>query len=167
MKTLAQVHRCFQGVTPALIATCSKDGIPNVTYVSQIHYLDPKHVALSCQFFNKTKQNVAENPYATIQMHDPVTYDAYRLELRFGPGFIAIRHFRPDRADLRGRHHRCVMAPGLADEREDRRDGVVVQRAERRHRGLAAGLALGAEVGRHQKIPDIHFSAAGFRHCLL
>ena len=83
MKTLAQLARCFQGVIPSLISTCSKDGVPNVTYVSQVHYIDSKHVALSCQFFNKTRQNVAENPYATIQMYDPVNFDAYHLKIRF------------------------------------------------------------------------------------
>jgi hypothetical protein len=83
VKTLAQLARCFQGVIPSLISTCSKDGVPNVTYVSQVHYIDSKHVALSCQFFNKTRQNVAENPYATIQMYDPVNFDAYHLKIRF------------------------------------------------------------------------------------
>jgi hypothetical protein len=74
---------CFQGVVPAQMATCSADGVPNVTMLSQVFRVDARHVALSCQFFNKTKQNVAENPYAVIELYDPVTFDAYRLELRF------------------------------------------------------------------------------------
>lgn len=75
--------RCFQGVAPAIIATCSKDGVPNVTYLSQVHYLGPRRVALSCQFFNKTKQNVAENPFASVQLYDPITFEAWELDLRF------------------------------------------------------------------------------------
>lgn len=74
---------CFQGVIPSVIATSSKSGEPNVTYVSQVFYIDDTHVALSCQFFNKTKQNVTENPYANVQVMDPVTNDAYQMELRF------------------------------------------------------------------------------------
>ncbi|BDG05296.1 GAF domain-containing protein [Anaeromyxobacter oryzae] len=74
---------CFQGVIPSIITTCSRDGEPNTTYLSQVHYVDPRHVALSCQFFNKTKRNVAENPHATVLVHDPVTFDTYRLRLRF------------------------------------------------------------------------------------
>jgi adenylate cyclase len=75
--------RCFQGVIPALIGTCAADGTPNCTYLSQVFSIDDTHVALSCQFFNKTKQNVLENPYASLQLYDPVSFDAYQLELRF------------------------------------------------------------------------------------
>ncbi len=88
--------RCFQGVVPALIATSATDGTPNVTYLSQVFHIDDRHVALSCQFFNKTKQNVLANPYATVSLFDPVTFECYRLELRFlhaedsGPLFDAM-----------------------------------------------------------------------------
>lgn len=75
--------RCFQGVTPALIATCDGDGIPNVTYLSQVFLLDGERVALSCQFFNKTKKNVLVNPFACTQLYDPLTFDAYRLVLKY------------------------------------------------------------------------------------
>jgi hypothetical protein len=70
-------------VIPAAIATCSADGTPNVTYLSQVFRIDEGHVALSCQFFNKTKQNVLANPYASLELYDPVTFEAYRLELRY------------------------------------------------------------------------------------
>jgi hypothetical protein len=75
--------RCFQGVVPAVIATCSRDGEPNVTYVSQVYWIDEKHVALSRQFFNKTSQNIAENPYASVQLLDPVTVEGYQLDIHF------------------------------------------------------------------------------------
>jgi adenylate cyclase len=74
---------CYQGVVPAIVATCDAKGIPNSTYLSQVHLVDDTHVALSCQFFNKTKRNVLENPYACVELHDPETFDAYRLELRY------------------------------------------------------------------------------------
>ncbi|MBL8858112.1 MAG: GAF domain-containing protein [Planctomycetes bacterium] len=83
MKRLAELQPCFQGVIPSLMATCSADGEPNVTYISQVYYVDEKHVALSCQFFNKTRRNVAENPYATVVLHDPITFETWRLLLRF------------------------------------------------------------------------------------
>jgi len=75
--------RCFQGVAPTIVATCSKDGEPNVTYVSQIYYVDEGHVALSRQFFNKTARNVSENPYASLQLYDPLRFDAYEVDIRF------------------------------------------------------------------------------------
>jgi hypothetical protein len=80
---LKALDRCFHGIVPSIISTCGRDGEPNVTYLSQIQYLDEKRVALSCQFFNKTKRNVQENPFATIVFYDPVTFEAYRLRARF------------------------------------------------------------------------------------
>lgn len=96
MTRLRDLGRCFQGVIPSVIATCSKDGVPNVTFLSQVHFVDDTHVALSFQFFNKTRRNIAENPYASVEIYDPVTLDAYTLSLRFdhseksGPLFEAM-----------------------------------------------------------------------------
>ncbi|MGZ3455927.1 MAG: GAF domain-containing protein [Polyangiales bacterium] len=70
-------------MAPAAIATCSRDGTPNITYLSNVFRLEGDQIALSCQFFNKTKQNVLENPRAVIELYDPVTFEAYRLEVRY------------------------------------------------------------------------------------
>jgi adenylate cyclase len=75
--------RCYQGVIPSVVATCSADGIPNAAYLSQVFSIDDGHVALSCQFFNKTKRNILENPYASLELYDPVSFEAYHMELRF------------------------------------------------------------------------------------
>ncbi|MCK5942925.1 MAG: GAF domain-containing protein [Planctomycetes bacterium] len=74
---------CMQGIVPSVIATCSRHGEPNVTYLSHIYYLDEQHVALSCQFFNKTRQNIDENPLATIVMYEPVTMAAWRMRVEY------------------------------------------------------------------------------------
>ncbi len=81
--TIEELWPCLQGMIPAALSTCSKDGAPNVTYVSQVYYVDGGHVALSHQFFNKTHRNVREHPYACAMMLDPRTLQAYRLQLRF------------------------------------------------------------------------------------
>lgn len=80
---LSEISRCFQGVIPSIIASADANGIPNVTYVSQVYLVDEKHVALSQQFFNKTRRNLEENPNAAVEVFDPLTYQAYQLRLRF------------------------------------------------------------------------------------
>jgi adenylate cyclase len=80
---LSDLWRAFQGVIPSVVATANAQGTPNVTYVSQVYYVDEEHVALSCQFFNKTRRNLDENPVAAVEIYDPSTFQAYRLHLRF------------------------------------------------------------------------------------
>jgi adenylate cyclase len=80
---LESLDRCFHGIVPGVLATCDRDAIPNVTYISQVHLIDEQHLALSCQFFNKTRQNLDVNPLATLELYDPLTFEAYRLRLRF------------------------------------------------------------------------------------
>ena len=80
---LSNLRRCFQGVLPSIVATSDGGGVPNITYVSQVFLVDDRHVALSCQFFNKTRRNLDENPSACAEVLDPVTFQAYRLQLRF------------------------------------------------------------------------------------
>jgi len=80
---LDAIRACLEGVVPSVIATVADDGTPNITLVSQVHYVDPNHVALSFQFFNKTRENILANPYATVQVLDPDTSAHYRLELKY------------------------------------------------------------------------------------
>lgn len=77
------IRSCLEGGVPALLATCSADGVPNVTYVSQVHRLDAAHVALSFQFFNKTRENVLVNPQATAEVIEPRSAARFRLHLRY------------------------------------------------------------------------------------
>jgi predicted pyridoxine 5'-phosphate oxidase superfamily flavin-nucleotide-binding protein len=80
---LGQIRRCFEGAVPAVIATCSADGTPNAAYLSQVHYVDEAHVALSYQFFNTTRKNILANPRATVQVVDPLNAAHYRLQLDY------------------------------------------------------------------------------------
>jgi hypothetical protein len=94
---LQDIASCFEGIVPSPICTCSKDGVPNVTYLSIVHRIDEEHVALSVQFFNKTRRNVLDNPRAQVILVHPETIDQYRLDLGFertetgGPLFDSVR----------------------------------------------------------------------------
>jgi hypothetical protein len=74
---------CFQGIMPATFYTASADGIPNVAYLSHVDYVDPSHVALSFQFFNKSRRNITENPYASVIVLDPDTGQGWRLRIKY------------------------------------------------------------------------------------
>jgi hypothetical protein len=80
---LDDLQACLQGIFPAIMGTCDRGGEPNVTYISHVYHVDARHVALSCQFFNKTKRNTLENPRAAVLVVHPVTLEAYELDLRF------------------------------------------------------------------------------------
>jgi adenylate cyclase len=80
---LDQLASCFQGLIPATLYTCSADGIPNAAYLSHVDYVDIDHVALSFQFFNKSRRNVAENPHALVRVVDPDTQQGWELQLTF------------------------------------------------------------------------------------
>ncbi|PWC37946.1 histidine kinase [Azospirillum sp. TSO35-2] len=81
--TLDAIRACLEGVIPATIATVAPDGTPNVSLLSQVHYVDPDHIALSYQFFNKTRANILDNPDALLQVIDPPTGAQYRLRLSY------------------------------------------------------------------------------------
>jgi adenylate cyclase len=81
--TLDGLRECLDGMIPGTIATCAADGTPNVTFLSQVEYVDGEHVATSYQFFNKTRKNILENPYARVLVVHPFTAASYRLLVRY------------------------------------------------------------------------------------
>lgn len=91
-----EIKAAMQGVIPSHVVTCARDGTPNATAISQVYWVDPEHVALSHQFFNKTVRNVRENPRALVWLISPQTFDTWDLEVEFdhaeisGPVFDAL-----------------------------------------------------------------------------
>jgi adenylate cyclase len=83
MLTVDDIRGCLDGAIPAAVATCAPDGTPNVSLVSQVYYVDAAHVALSYQFFNKTRQNVLATRRAEVLAIDPLTVARYRLTLEY------------------------------------------------------------------------------------
>ena len=84
MATLPEeIKAAMQGVIPSHVVTCARDGTPNATAISQVYWVDPEHIALSHQFFNKTVRNVRENPRALVWVISPRTFDTWDLEVEF------------------------------------------------------------------------------------
>ena len=90
---LESIASCLEGIIPSTIGSCSRKGIPNLTYLSIVHLLDTRHVGLSYQFFNKTRSNILENPRAQAPVISPETGEQYRVDLYYlrteteGPAF--------------------------------------------------------------------------------
>ena len=73
----------MMGLIPTCMSTANDDGEPNVTFISQVWYINQTHLAVSCQFFNKTTRNVRMNPHASIMTTCPETYAAWRVQARY------------------------------------------------------------------------------------
>jgi hypothetical protein len=92
----AEIRPVLDNGVPSVMVTCSADGIPNVTVISQVYYVDDSHVALSFQFFSKTIKNVRENPRAYVCVSDIEGFAHWELQLEFqrseteGPIFEAM-----------------------------------------------------------------------------
>jgi hypothetical protein len=78
-----EIKPAMQGVFPSHVTTCSLDGTPNTSVVSQVYYVDSDHVALSYQFFSKTTKNIKENPRALAWVINPETFESWDLELEY------------------------------------------------------------------------------------
>ncbi|HMW40976.1 MAG TPA: GAF domain-containing protein [Plasticicumulans sp.] len=83
MSGVDAIRDCLDGAIPAILATCSAEGEPNVAYLSQVEYVDDAHVALSYQFFNRTRQNVLAHPVARLIVTHPRTGARHRLLLHY------------------------------------------------------------------------------------
>jgi hypothetical protein len=90
------IKPAMQGVIPSHVVTCSREGVPNASSISQVYCVDADHVALSHQFFNKTTRNVRENPRAMVWVVSPESFVSWDLEVDYdhseteGPVFDAM-----------------------------------------------------------------------------
>lgn len=91
-----EIRPVLDQASPSVMVTCSADGKPNTTIISQVYYVDATHAALSFQFFSKTIRNVRENPRAFVCVFDIPGQAYWMLQLEFqrseteGPIFDAM-----------------------------------------------------------------------------
>jgi adenylate cyclase len=95
--SLFGVRRMMEGVIPPVLCTASPDRIPNVSYLSLCEYVDPLHIALSYQFFNRSRENVLATRRASLTLDDPYTGGGVVMQLEYqrtdteGPVFERLR----------------------------------------------------------------------------
>jgi adenylate cyclase len=107
---LRDLHACFEGVIPSIIATASQDGIPNISYLSHVAFIDDEHVALSDQFFSKTAANIRANNNAAVMLVDPRDGSQYRLSVIFERSLGSGALFETMAAELRASSAQLGMA---------------------------------------------------------
>jgi hypothetical protein len=78
-----QIKQALESVFPSYIITYSKDGFLTNTSLSQVCYVDERHIALPNQTFAKTCQNLQKVPDICAEVVDPVTLRNWNLELKY------------------------------------------------------------------------------------
>jgi hypothetical protein len=78
-----EIKPAMQGAVPSTLVTCSREGVPNTTIISQVYWVADDRVALSFQFFSKTIKNVRENPRATVMLVNPIDFTPWILGIRY------------------------------------------------------------------------------------
>ncbi len=155
VRSLDIIRACFDGKLPGIIATCAPDGTPNVSYLSEVEYVDEQHLALSFQFFNKTRANVLANPNATLQLWCPQTAAQFILRVRYlrtetsGPLFEAMKARLAGIATLSGMAgiFRLLGSDIYQVISIDRRAGRRLEAQPPRHNHLIALRAIGERIG--------------------
>lgn len=66
VKLTDEIKESLSGTKTVFFATSSKDGTPNVVPIGAFRILDDETLLISDQFFNKTLQNMKDNPKAAI-----------------------------------------------------------------------------------------------------
>lgn len=83
MKITEEMIPALQGAIPSVIATVDDHGTPNVSYISQIYFVDENHLAISNQFFSKSIHNIKANGKATVNIVRPDNLKSWYIKLKY------------------------------------------------------------------------------------
>jgi adenylate cyclase len=95
--SLESIRDCLRAGLPSPLATCSPDGTPHISHISQVHYLDRERVATSRQSFNRALVHLDASPFSQALITRPTTGEEFRLDLSYlhtvseGEEFEAVR----------------------------------------------------------------------------
>ena len=80
VKMPAEVRETLEKQKPIPIATASKSGVPNVVFVGLLKIVDDETLMLADNFFNKTAQNLTENPKIAILCYSGETKKSFQIK---------------------------------------------------------------------------------------
>lgn len=78
-KLSEEAKKMIKEVIPALVATASKEGKPNVSPKGSFRVLDDEHVAFAEMTSPNTIANLKENPQVAVLVFDPDTWGGCRI----------------------------------------------------------------------------------------
>jgi len=74
-----ELKKAISQIKPAMIATASKEGRPNVSPKGSLRVLDDEHLMFVDLRSPKTMEDLKENPYVAMIGYDPATRKGWRL----------------------------------------------------------------------------------------
>jgi GAF domain-containing protein len=110
---LESIRDCLRAGLPSPMATCSPDGTPHISYVSQVQYLDRERVATSRQAFNRALAHLAFRPLSQAIIVRPGTGEQFRLDLRYLHTATEGEEFEAMRANLDAIASQTGMGPAF------------------------------------------------------
>jgi hypothetical protein len=140
---LESIRDCLRAGLPAPMATCSADGTPHISHISQVEYLDRERVATSRQSFNRTLPHLQASPYSQAMVVRPKTGEQFRLDLRYLHTATEGEEFEAMRATFE------AMAPRTEQDSALRLRGLDVHRVLRCTR-----VKRGLDTPAHVAAPD-------------
>ncbi|WP_319561987.1 pyridoxamine 5'-phosphate oxidase family protein [Marispirochaeta sp.] len=75
-----EVLTAIEKTNPTCIATSSADGVPNIVYVTYVKAVDDQTMVVADNKFQKTRQNLDENPRLSVVVLDPDTKKSYQIK---------------------------------------------------------------------------------------
>jgi predicted pyridoxine 5'-phosphate oxidase superfamily flavin-nucleotide-binding protein len=73
-----RMKEIFEKQKPIVLATATKDGIPNVVPVGMKKIIDDETILISDQYLNKTLKNIQANPRVAITVWDEI--EGYQIK---------------------------------------------------------------------------------------
>jgi adenylate cyclase len=123
--SLESIRDCLRAGLPSPLATCSPDGTPHISHISQVHYLDRERVATSRQSFNRALVHLDASPFSQALITRPMTGEEFRLDLSYLHTVSEGEEFEAVRANL------DAIAPQTGAGSEFRLRGLDVHRVLR------------------------------------